>query len=388
MLPELYQTHFQKYFKPCDYLLLEILINLLQSIKQVNLEKLATALPLPILFESRRKKIQRFLSLPECQVKTVWLSLITQWINTSIKNQEVLHLAIDRTRWQSINILVISWIYNRRAIPLYFELLDKKGNPKGYRFAYSSLSEQTESIAHVISRLEKYKVVVLGDREFCSVDLASWLRDRKVYFCLRLKKNNFVELESEKWCQLKQLGLEPGISFYLRGVKMTRSKQVEGFDLAAKWQKKRYGLTPEEGWFILTNLGSLEQAITAYKKRFGIEEMFRDFKKGGYNLEGTKVTGDRLISLLILISIAYTVSTFTGQKIKSTGRQNYIGRVKELKRTSSRHSNFYIGLYGFNWLNSWYNLADKITQLMNLSPNKRPFYQRGQKAMTLIMSAF
>jgi hypothetical protein len=31
-----------------------------------------------------------------------------------------------------------------------------------------------------------------------------------------------------------------------------------------------------------------------------------------YNLEGTKVSGNRLISLLILISIAYTVSTFTG----------------------------------------------------------------------------
>jgi hypothetical protein len=380
MLPELYQTHFQKHLKPCDYLLLEILINLLQSIKQVNLEKLATSLPLPILFESRRKKIQRFLSLPEWNVKTIWLSLISQWINTSIARQEVLHLAIDRTRWQSINILVISWIYNRRAIPLYFELLEKKGN--------SNLSEQTESIAHVISKFEKYKIVFLGDREFCSVDLASWLREKKIYFCLRLKKNNFVELESEIWCQLQQLGLKPGISFYLRGVKMTKTKQVAGFDLAAKWQKKRDGLTPEEGWFILTNLGSLEQAITAYKKRFGIEEMFRDFKTGGYNLEGTKVTGDRLISLLILMSIAYTVSTFTGQKIKSIGIQNYIGRVKESKRTFSRHSNFYIGLYGYSWLNYCFNLSEKITQLMNLSPNKRPFYQRGQKAMTLILSAF
>ncbi|MGL6341674.1 MAG: IS4 family transposase [Waterburya sp.] len=380
MLPELYQNHFQKHLKPCDYLLLEIMINLLQSIKQVNLEKLATSLPLPILFESRSKKIQRFLSLPEWNVKTIWLALISQWINTSIARQEVLHLAIDRTRWQSINILVISWIYNRRAIPLYFELLEKKGN--------SNLSEQTESIAHVISKFKKYKMVFLGDREFCSVDLASWLREKKVYFCLRLKKNNFVELESEIWCQLQQLGLKPGISFDLRGVKMTKTKQVAGFDLAAKWQKRRDGLTPEEGWFILTNLGSLESAITAYKKRFGIEEMFRDFKKGGYNLEGTKVTGDRLISLLILISIAYTVSTFSGQKIKSTGIQKYIGRVKESKRTFSRHSNFYIGLYGYSWLNFCFDLSEKITQLMNLSPNKRPFYQRGQKAMTLILSAF
>ncbi len=39
--------------------------------------------------------------------------------------------------------------------------------------------------------------------------------------------------------------------------------------------------------------------------------MFRDFKKGGYNLEGTKVNGDRLISLLILMSIAYTVRVFS-----------------------------------------------------------------------------
>ncbi|MEY2832750.1 MAG: hypothetical protein RLZZ574_2008 [Cyanobacteriota bacterium] len=380
MLPKLYQTHFQQYLKPSDYLLLEILINLLQSIKQVNLEKLATSLPLPILFESRRKKIQRFLSLPEWNVKIIWLSLIIQWINTLIKQEEVLYLAIDRTRWQSTNILVISWIYNRRAIPLYFELLDKKGN--------SNWSEQTKTIAHVISKLKKYKIVILGDREFCSVDLASWLRQKKVYFCLRLKKNNFVELESEIWYQLKQLGLKPGISFYLRGVKMTKCKQVVGFDLAAKWQKKHYGLTSEEGWFILTNLGSLEMAITAYKKRFGIEEMFRDFKKGGYNLEGTKVTGDRLISLLILMSIAYTSSTFSGQKIKSIGVQNYIGRVKELKRTSLRHSNFYIGLYGYSWLNFWFDLSDKITQLMSLAPNKRPFYQRGQKAMMLILSAF
>jgi hypothetical protein len=116
--------------------------------------------------------------------------------------------------------------------------------------------------------------------------------------------------------------------------------------------------------------------------------MFRDFKKGGYNLEGTKVTGDRLISLLILMSIAYTVSTFTGQKIKSRGIQNYIGRVKELKRTTSRHSNFYIGLYGYSWLYYWFNLSETITQLMNLSLNKRPFYRRGQKAMKLILSAF
>ena len=58
MLPPFYQTHLQSQFRQADYLLLTLLVNLLQSIKKVKLETLATALPLPITFESRRKKLQ------------------------------------------------------------------------------------------------------------------------------------------------------------------------------------------------------------------------------------------------------------------------------------------------------------------------------------------
>lgn len=66
------------------------------------------------------------------------------------------------------------------------------------------------------------------------------------------------------------------------------------------WKRKYWGWSPDEGWFILTNLEDLESAVLAYKQRFGIEEMFRDFKKGGYNLEGTNVTDDRLIVIVLL----------------------------------------------------------------------------------------
>ncbi len=98
------------------------------------------------------------------------------------------------------------------------------------------------------------------------------------------------------------------------------------------------GVTPEEGWFILTNFETLELAIAAYKRRFNIEEMFRDFKKGGYNLEDTNVCGDRLISLILLIAIAYTSATIHGQQIKQKGVQKYVGRIKEAGRIERRQS--------------------------------------------------
>jgi hypothetical protein len=116
--------------------------------------------------------------------------------------------------------------------------------------------------------------------------------------------------------------------------------------------------------------------------------MFRDWKKGGYNLEDTNVTDQRLISLLILLAIAYTLSTTAGQKIKLTGRQEYVGRVTEPGRTQRRHSSFYLGLYGGDWVNFWANCAELVTQLMKLNLNKRPFYQRGLRAMKSIQSRF
>ncbi len=137
----------------------------------------------------------------------------------------------------------------------------------------SNCAEQTAALTKVLPLFKNYKTVVLGDREFCSVKLANWLREQDLYFCLRLNKNEFVQLKSEIWVQLKDLGLMPGVCLFLKGIKVTKTKGFFGFNLACKWQRKYRSWTPEEGWFILTNLESLEIAIKAYKRRFDIEEM-------------------------------------------------------------------------------------------------------------------
>jgi thiamine kinase-like enzyme len=115
--------------------------------------------------------------------------------------------------------------------------------------------------------------------------------------------------------------------------------------------------------------------------------MFRDFKSGGYNLEETNVSGERFITLVILIAIAYTSATIQGQEIKRKGIQKYVGRIKEYGRTERRHSSFYIGLYGNNWVNFMESCIELVSKLMKLNRNKRKYYQRGLRAMRLILSA-
>jgi len=230
--------------------------------------------------------------------------------------------------------------------------------------------------------------VVLGDREFCSVKLGNWLRAEQVYFCLRLKKNEFVEQEKGNWSELKALELSPGSSLYLAGVNVTKQKGFGVFNLAAKWRRKYRGCVADEGWFILTNLETLEVAIKADQKRFGIEEMFRDWKLGGYNLEGTYVNSDRLISLIVLVTIAYSCATMHGKQLKRIGLQKYVGRVQEPGRSERRHSNFYIGLSGQTWVSYQGYCAEASTELMRLNRNKWKYSKKGLRAMELIQSAF
>ena len=120
----------------------------------------------------------------------------------------------------------------------------------------------------------------------------------------------------------------------------------------------------------------------------GIEEMFRDFKNGGYNKDGTQLKGERLISLTLLITLAYSQSTIVGKKICRKGVANYVNRPTEQRRKYRRHSHFYTGNRGESWLNCLEVFAEEIEQLMANCPRHRPNYQRGKRATRLVKSAF
>jgi Transposase DDE domain len=380
MLPQFYQTHLKNQLGNSHYLFVTLLIEILQVCKQVKLETLATHLPIPILFESRRKKIQRFLSLPELSVEKIWFPIVDWWLTQTFKEGEVIYLVIDRTSWMEINLMMISVVWGKRGFPIYWQLLNKQGS--------SNFQEQSEILGKVLSRFERYKLVVLGDREFCSVQLGKWLNQQGVYFCLRVKKNEYIEVEKDVIITLRELCLEPGESLFFHQTRVTKKKQTKGFNVACKRQEKQLGWVSDDPWFIITNLATLEMAILSYEKRFSIEEMFKDCKSGGYNLEGTNVEGDRLVLLILLIAIAYTATTIVGRKVSAKGVEKYVGRVAEKEREERRHSYFYIGLYAQSWVSYLSNpIVEIVKQLLCLSPHKRDNYRRGKRAMNLILSA-
>jgi hypothetical protein len=381
MLPTFYQTHLQKQLTHAQFILLKILLDLIQSEKQVSLERLLQGyFPIQLWSKVLPSKLQRFLDLPQLTLTLIWFPLIAYWLTTYCSAGQTISIAIDRSQWGCINLFTLALIWHKRAIPLYWCLLPKLGN--------SNLQEQTFALQQVLPLLKEYKVIVLGDREFCSVDLASWLKATGVSFCLRLKKNHCLATENLIWQRLDRLGIVPGTSLYFQGVRVRKTRPVVGFDIACKWKRNYQGLKVKEAWFILTDLGSLPVAIAAYKKRMGIEEMFRDCKTGGYNLEGSGLRGDRLVKIILLMAIAYSSAIFQGTEIHKKQVQKYVSRRKDKCKKYRRRSIFGIGQDGEQWVNYLARHSESVRELISLTRNKRRFYQQGIRAATLMGSTF
>ncbi len=124
-------------------------------------------------------------------------------------------------------------IWEKRSIPLYWLLLDKKGS--------SNICEQKALIIPVLELLSDYKIIILGDREFGSIKLADWLCEKKVKFIFRVKQGRYIQEKNSDYILLSDLGLLPGKSFYLCDVKVTKQQGFGTFDIAAYWSRKYRG---------------------------------------------------------------------------------------------------------------------------------------------------
>lgn len=205
---------------------------------------------------------------------------------------------------------------------------------------------------------------------------------------LRQKKSTKIQLAGLGFAPLKDLSLVPGNRRFLDQIQVTQLHQVSQIAIGIYWRRTYRGMGYQEPWYLLTNLPSLSEAVQAYKKRVGIEAMFKDCKTGGYNLEGSQAQIERLTRLVLLIAIAYTHSTFKGQTIRLRGQSEYLGRNRKVKQTLTRNSYFWLGLYGSSWLLFASLVKEWIDRLIRLNLNKLPFYQRGQRAMFIIQKAF
>jgi len=118
MFPQFYQNHLEKQLKPAEYQTLQSLVYLLQSHRQVSIKLLASVMPYPIQFESRRRSLQRFLNSDCLNIKSLWFPLIKEILKAKFKKSKPLKLVIDRTLRASAQCIYAQSSLGKTKYPL------------------------------------------------------------------------------------------------------------------------------------------------------------------------------------------------------------------------------------------------------------------------------
>jgi hypothetical protein len=173
---------------------------------------------------------------------------------------------------------------------------------------------EEETLAAVVRALPLgVRPVILADRGFARATFLQWLQAHPLDDVVRIDKGTCVmEPDGRRW-KLGEAALCRGAGAFHAlvryGLYHGRPREL-WTHLALTWRLPRHQQrdprhpTPEQPWYLATNLPTAAQAIAWYRQRFWIEESFTD-GKSRFRLKYAQIgCPQRLTRLLMALTIA------------------------------------------------------------------------------------
>ncbi|MDY2631086.1 MAG: transposase [Clostridium sp.] len=234
------------------------------------------------------------------------------------------------------------------AVPLWFKLFRYKqdGNKdfiyvkEGLKFLYKILTPYG------------FDVTILADRGFKSIDLFKFIDEVLQWkYCIRCTKDLGISIVGKRKIN-KLLDIIPTkySTKYFYDIKLTAQEYICNMAICKAEDT-------DDVCFIANNI-SEPYAIREYKKRFDIEEMFRDFKSNGFNLEDTwsnDIHYSKMLYFCVCIAYSYIISL--GVSCTKDKKNNLLGVTKNLKGKKIRIYSLFTT--GIKWFKRAYYSCEK-----------------------------
>ena len=314
--------------------------------RDVRLSRMAERVPLDIQEDNVAQRFRRWLKNANVDERVLY-DPIAFGILGALRHTR-LRIQIDRTEVsERLNVLMVSVYYRKRAIPLVWRVLAHKGN--------STFKECNQILAHLAELLPTgCTVIILGDREFGTVDMMRSIRLHNWDFCLRVKGSHWVCPRLGVWAKLKDLAPAPGTHYCLTDLVLTQAQCYGPVHFALALDRDS-----TDPWFIATNLVPSRRTLRDYARRFGCEEMFSDLKSRGFHLDLSQLQHpDRFSRLLLAVILLYVwVLSVARRLVFTQAPKRFTARP-----LSQRYSRFQ---FARRWL------AKQLTLAKSLIPDDR-----------------
>ena len=266
----------------------------------VNFSELALALKPGVQAASNHRRIQRFMADFAFD-----FDAFGQLLLRLLPQKSGFVVSMDRTNWQfgetEINVLMIGICRGRICFPVVWRLLGKAGN--------SNTDERIALTGRFLALVDAEDIrAFVADREFIGEEWMAYLKDEKVPFFIRVRKNTCVGPE-----QTAAWRLFSDLKVGQKRVLTDGKQSVLGHQLHVIGMKY-VGRFDEPEHLILVCPERPGQALRHYRKRWGIETLFGALKSRGFDLEATHLTDEKRLEKLVgLLALAFAWSQLVGE---------------------------------------------------------------------------
>lgn len=278
----------------------------------------------------RLKRLHRFLKNSAVQVENYFqLFAAVIWpYRPGGERTSLYPVILDWTKVHDLHVLYAAVPHKKRALPLAYGVY----HPIRLRKSQNQLERGMLTL--VASLLpHSARMVVLADAGFGQTELIRWLQARQIEYVIRLRAETLIHYRG-KTMPLGSLNTLEDAPLLLSQVDY-RDKMPVRLNLVIS----RKG---DQLWYLGTSLNDAEQAVAWYKKRFWIEEMFRDLKSRLGLSQAQLKHEDRLARLLLGFQIAYLILALIGLHLPK--------RWQAYLASRERLSFVQLGLWAALWL--------------------------------------
>jgi len=251
--------------------------------------------------ESKIKKVKRFLDSKWNGYHDYYLPFIETFLS-NIAHQKELIFIIDGTQSAgNCMTLMLSVLWKGYAVPVAW-LVKEAG--KGH-FSEEKHMELLEAVKEIIP--EGSRNILLGDGEFDGKKLREKLQKTGFEYVLRTSKDKLIKNECDEADRFENQthGFENGQYLFENACENSH---------AVYWKSKKYN----NPIYLLTNLEVAGLACAYYKKRFKIELLFKQLKSAGFNLQRSKLEGEkRCCNLMMILAFAFIFCFCLGIMLKN-----------------------------------------------------------------------
>lgn len=214
------------------------------------------------------------------------------------RRTQLVAIALDWTKVRQFPVLWAAMPRRRRALPL------AQGVYHPDRLRHSQNKLERGMCTLVASWLPKdVQPLFLADAGFGRTEFVRWLKGHGFAFVIRLRPETVVRFRGRS-CRLGEFDTVEGVPLLLANVLYRARKPVK-----VQIVVSRLG---DKVWYLGTSFTNPKQTVAWYKKRFWIEEMFRDMKSLLGLRQAYLKDENRLSRLLVGYQIAYFILSVIG----------------------------------------------------------------------------